>query len=82
MADDLNARAEISVAVLGTRELNQLITLIAKMQDGSAMSAKELDRLEKLLVKVGTSAGSAASARKPSSRRSGRIRRRICAKAA
>lgn len=55
MSESFNANAEIRVDILGTKELNQFINLINKMQDGARLSEAELEKLEKTLVKLGSS---------------------------
>lgn len=61
MSESYGAHAEIDLKVLGTKDINRLINLVNKLQEGATLSAKELDSMERILAKVGGAAQAASS---------------------
>lgn len=60
MSEEFSVTAEFMVEVLGTKDFEKLVNLLNKTQDKIELTAKEADTFERLLVKVGRAAGTAA----------------------
>lgn len=60
MSESYGAHAEIDLKVLGAKDVDRLINLVNKLQDGATLSARELNSMERILAKVGGAAKQAA----------------------